>query len=92
MNRKYLPLLLMLSAGAFTAIMTTVFEYSLKDKLLLLLGVLLLFCFLGSLVKSLLDYFDKQNAKKAEEDGEVIEKDAIEKEAESLEQGGDENG
>lgn len=87
MNRKNLPLLLMLPAGAFTAIMTTIFEYPMKDKLALLLVVLLVFCFLGNLMKGMLDYFDKQNAKEAEEEGEVIEK-----EAESTEQGGEENG
>lgn len=87
MNRKMLPLFLMLIAGAFTAIMTFVLQYPLKRKLLLLLIVLSVFYFLGSLMKWLLDYFDKQNDLKAEEEGEVIEK-----EADSEEQGEEEHG
>lgn len=67
--------------------MTFVWGYSLKDKLIILLLVLLVFFFLGSLMQGLLDYFDKQNEQKAEEEGEVLEK-----EADSEEQGGDEHG
>lgn len=78
MNRKMLPLVLMLTAGAFTAIMTFVFQYPLKKKLLLLLIVLFVFYFLGSLMKWFLDYFEKQNESKAKEEGEVIEKEATE--------------
>lgn len=87
MNRKTLPLLLMLIAGAFTAVMTFIWGYPLKDRLVALLLVLLIFCFLGNTMKWLLDYFDKQNEKRAEEEGEVIEK-----EADSEKQGGDEHG
>lgn len=87
MNRKLLPLLLMLIAGAITSVMTFVWGYSLKDKLFALLLVLLIFYFLGSVMKWLLDYFDRQNERKAEEAGEVIEK-----EPDSEEQGGEEHG
>lgn len=73
MNRNNLPLFIMLLAGAFTAVMTTIFEYSLKRKLALLLIVLLIFYFLGSLMKWVLNYFEQENAK-AKHDGEVIEK------------------
>ena len=77
----------MLIAGAFTAVMTFIWGYPLKDRLVALLLVLLIFCFLGNTMKWLLDYFDKQNEKRAEEEGEVIEK-----EADSEKQGGDEHG
>lgn len=86
-----LPLVLMLTAGAFTAIMTFVFQYPMKKKLFLLLIVLFVFYFLGSLMKWLLDYFEKQNESKAKEEGEVIEKEA-QKETASEEQEEKEHG
>lgn len=90
MNRKNLPLFLMLAAGAITAIMTFALGYSLKNKLLALLFVLVIFYFLGSLIKWLLDLFDKQNAEKEKEEGEVIEKE--ESELKPEEQGEEEHG
>lgn len=73
MNRKNLPLLLMLIAGAVTAIMTFVLRYPLKSKLQALLIVLLIFYFIGSLIKWMLDLFDKQNEAKTDEEGEAVE-------------------
>ena len=87
MDRKKLPLFLMLTAGSITSIMTFVNGYPLKDKLFNLLIVLLIFGFIGLMIKNLLDFFDKQNEKRAEEEGEVIEK-----EPDSEEQGGDNDG
>ncbi len=76
MNRKFIPLTLMLVAGAVTCIITFVKNYSVLDKLLALLVVLLIFFFLGSVLQWTLDYFEKENKKKSEEEGEVIEKEA----------------
>ena len=87
MNRKLIPLILMLIAGGVTAVMSFVSGYSLRDKLLALLLVLLIFYFLGSLIQFLLDLFDKQNEERAKQEGEVIEK-----ETDSGEQGGEEHG
>lgn len=87
MDRRLLPLILMLIAGGITAVMSFALGYPLKDKLFALLLVLLIFYFLGRFIQSLLDYFDKQNAERAKEEGEVIEK-----EADSEEQGGEEHG
>lgn len=67
MKKKNFPLLLMLTAGFITALMTMVWEYPLKTKLAALLLVLLVFYLLGSIVVWLLDYFDKQNKAKEEE-------------------------
>ena len=78
MNRKNLPLFLMLVAGAITAIMTFALGYSLKSKLLALLVVLIIFYLLGSLIKWLLDLFEKQHEEKKQEEGEVIEKEESE--------------
>lgn len=61
MNRKNLPLLLMLVAGAVTCIVNLVYNYTILGQLTSLLIVLVVFYFLGSLLKWTLDYFDNQN-------------------------------
>lgn len=76
MNRKYLPIILMLVAGAVTCIITFVKDYSISAKLISLAVVLVLFYALGSLLKGTLDYFEKQNEKKNQDAGEVIQKEA----------------
>ena len=82
MNRKNLPLLLMLFAGAVTCIVTYVMDYSVAAKLVSLFFVLLLFYVFGSILKWTLDRFEKQNEEKAKleeqnsemsEDGEMGE-------------------
>lgn len=78
LNRKNMPLILMLVAGTVTCIITYIQKYSILEKLISLFFVLLLFYFLGSLLKWTLDYFDEQNEKKNAEEGEVIEKQAEE--------------
>ncbi len=75
MNRNNMPLVLMLAAGAVTCVITYINDYPMLNRLVTLLIVLLLFYFLGSLMKWTLDYFDSQNEKKSKEEGEVIEKD-----------------
>lgn len=76
MDRKNLPLLLMLTAGAVTCIITFIREFSMLDKLVWLFVVMLIFFLLGSVLKWTLDYFDAQNEKRRLEEGEVIEKEA----------------
>ncbi len=75
MNRKYLPLILMLVAGAITSIVTFIMKYPLVWMLVALLVVFIIFYILGSVIKWLLDTFDRQNAKAALDEGEVIEKE-----------------
>lgn len=75
MNRKYMPIILMLVAGAVTCIITFVKDYSISAKVLSLILVLVLFYLLGSALKWTLDYFDKQNEKRNQEEGEVIQKE-----------------
>lgn len=79
MNRKNLPLILMLTAGAVTCIITYIRQYSVTAKLVSLFLVLLLFYILGSVLKVTLDFFDRQNEEKRQEEqqeeGEVIEKE-----------------
>ncbi len=76
MNRKNLPLILMLVAGAVTCIISIIQEYSVLRSLVSLFIVLVIFFFLGSVLKWTLDYFDSENEKRNQEEGEVIEKDA----------------
>ena len=75
MNRKNLPLLLMLTAGVAISVITYVMNYSMVAKLVSLFAVLLVFYVLGSVLKWTLDYFERQNEQKLKEEGEVIEKD-----------------
>lgn len=67
MNRKMLPVLFMLISGAITCIATFIHNYSILEKLITLLLVMLVFGAMGSVLQRTLDYFDKQNAKKQEE-------------------------
>lgn len=76
MNRKNLPLILMLTGGVITCIITFIQQYSPLKKLISLFVVLLIFFVLGSVLKWTLDYFDEQNEIRRKEEGEVIEKDA----------------
>lgn len=67
MNRKMLPVLFMLISGAITCIATFIHGYSVLEKLVTLLVVMVIFSILGSALQHTLDYFDKQNAKAMEE-------------------------
>ena len=71
-----MPLLLMLTAGAVTCIITYIEKYTMVEKLVSLFFVLLLFYILGCIIKWTLDYFEKQNEERLMEEGEVIEKEA----------------
>lgn len=74
MNRKNLPLLLMLTAGAVTCIITYVMDYSMVIKLVSLFFILLLFYIFGNILKWTLDFFDRQNKEKEEKEKEEKEK------------------
>lgn len=96
-----MPLVLMLVAGAVTCVITYINDFSMLSRLVTLLIVLLVFYFLGSVMKWALDYFDEQNGKnednednedneeKSAEEGEVIEKDTdVESEGEEESENG----
>lgn len=82
MNRKYMPLIIMLTAGAVTCVITYIRQYSIMGKLGTLLLVLILFYFLGNVLKWTIDRFEKQNTEKAEKEAKEAEEAAL-KEAES---------
>lgn len=86
MNRKNLPLLLMLTAGAVTCIITYVMDYTMVAKLVSLFLVLILFYFFGSILKWTLDSFDRQNEEKAEKEKKEAEESESDPEAEDGEQ------
>lgn len=67
MNRRKLPLILMLVAGAVTCIITLIRKYSVLHSLIALFGAFVIFFFLGSVMKWTLDYFDRENEKKRKE-------------------------
>lgn len=68
MNRKNMPLILMLTAGACTCIVTMVQAYSVLASLVALFAVMLLFYCLGNGVRLLLDRFDRQNEEKVKQE------------------------
>ena len=70
MNRKNMPLILMLAAGAGTCVVTLVRAYSLLASLVALFAVMLLFYCLGNGIRLLLDRFDRQNEEKAKQEQE----------------------
>ncbi len=76
MNRKNIPLLLMLTAGAVTCIITYLKKYPVNTQLIALFVVLVVFYILGNVLIWTLGYFEKQNEEKRAEEGEVIEKDS----------------
>lgn len=75
MNRKNLPLLLMLTAGVIMCIISYVQKFSILAKLVSLFVVLLAIYLAGSVLVWILNYFDRQNEERLKEEGEVIEKD-----------------
>ena len=79
MNRKLIPIILMLTAGAVASIVTYVRNFELIEMLWILLGVLILFYLFGMGIKKVLDIFDEQikeaEEKEKQEEGSVIEKE-----------------
>ncbi len=84
MNRKNIPLIMMLVAGLVTIVITYIRQYSILSKLAVLFAVMLVFYCLGSILVWFLDHFDAENEKRNVSEGEVIEKDADPEAPESL--------
>ena len=87
-----MPLFLMLIAGACTCIVTLVRSYSVLASLVALFAVMLLFYCLGSVIRLLLDRFDRQNEEKAKKEQEEKEKALQEEEAAGSEEGTERKG
>ena len=75
MNRKNLPLLLMLISGIVTCIYTFIRQYSTLKKLVYLFVVMLVIYLLSIIVMWVVDCFKAESEKQLEEEGEAIEED-----------------
>ena len=83
MNRKNMPLILMLTAGACTCIVTMVQAYSVLASLVALFAVMLLFYCVGHGARLLLDRFARENEEKAKQEQEekAEQEDAVSEDA-----------
>lgn len=84
MERKMIPLALMLVAGAICSIVCYVQGYDAFTMLLALFIVLLVFYLLGCIIKRMMEAFEAENEARAKEEGEVIEKENSEENGESV--------
>ncbi len=78
MERKLIPLTLMVLAGAICIALCIYHGYDMFTMLLVLFIVLLVFYFLGSIIKRIMEAFDKENQERSKQEGEVIEKESSE--------------
>ena len=83
MERKMIPLTLMLVAGAICSIVCYAQGYDAFTMLLALFIVLLVFYILGCVIKRVMDKFAEENEARSKEEGEVIEKEADEEKGEN---------
>lgn len=85
MNRKSIPIVLMLIAGVIVSIITFIKEFELLKKLVILLITLVVFYGLGSLLVFTMNYFDKVNEQKRLDEEKRVAEEA--KLAETEQQG-----
>ena len=76
MNRKNIPLVMMLATGAVVSVITYIRNCTVQEKLAALLITLVIFWILGSILEGTLNRFDAQNEERRKQEGEVIEKEA----------------
>ena len=81
-KRRLIPPFVMLSAGAVVSITMRILHYETKTMLIILLSVLVGFYIAGSVIKYMLDRFEKQIEEASMEEGEVIEKELAEEDRE----------
>lgn len=74
LKTKQIPSIVMLTAGAVASVVTYWKGYALKDALLSIFTTLIVFLFVGAVVKFLLDRIELPVTKEIGGDGEVIEK------------------
>lgn len=88
MKRKQLPLILMLIAGAITSLTVYFKGLGLSTMLIALLAAFVTFYLIGSIIKMVLDSFDKKNQERVSDEGEVIEKESDEALLANADEGG----
>lgn len=86
MDRRKLPVLFSLSAGAVSLIFSMIKNYSLFTRTWILLLSIIIFSALGSALQWLLDYFDKVNEKQKQIEGKMVEKSTEENKEEKKEE------
>ena len=74
MFRKYIPVILMLISGAVTCVISMIRQYPMLHQLLSLFVVMVIFYLLGNVIRWTIDYFERENEKRAGEQGEVFAK------------------
>lgn len=74
-KRKLIPPFVMLLAGSIVSITMFILHYTLKEMLIVLLGVLIVFYIAGEVIKWMLDRFEAQIEEARMDEGEVIEKE-----------------
>ena len=79
-KRKLIPPFVMLLAGAIISITMRILHYETKTMLIILLCVLIGFYFVGCVLQTMLDRFERQIEEAHMEEGEVIEKEPSEQE------------
>lgn len=77
-KRRLIPPFVMLSAGAATSITMRILHYDTKTMLIILLCVLIGFYIAGSVIKGMLDRFERQIEEAEMEKDGVIEKELAE--------------
>lgn len=75
MNRKQLPLVVMLLAGGITAVALRIMNYELESFLWILLLVLIVFYIAGCVLKGFLDKFEAEEEEKRRAEEEAMESD-----------------
>ena len=82
MEKKQIPLVVMLTAGAVASITARLMHYDLEATLWIVLLVLIVFYIVGCVLKRTIEKFEAENKEREEaeaavsDEGEVIEKDA----------------
>lgn len=76
MNRKNIPIVLMLLAGVIVSVITFIKEFELLKKLVILLITLIMFYGMGSLLVFTMNYFDKVNEQKRLEEEKRMAEEA----------------
>ncbi len=84
-KRKLLPAFIMLSAGAIVSIYTFFQGYEMGKWLVTLFATMVLFLFLGLVFEWMLEYFDKVNTEREEEEQIRIIEEAAEQAEEEAE-------
>ena len=72
MDKKNIPLILMLVAGAVTWIVTFLNHYESLVSFLILFGVMVLFYVIGTLIQWMFVSFEKKNAEAQAQSGEEL--------------------